>query len=167
MVQGFWGKRMPLCGRNWPTSIRRIVSSTRWPNSLRCSSVMVVRKYWTLDQPLADEDNLGDFSDAGHPGIADQLRIEGQQIRPALPDSGWKWSSTPAGSECRPVLRWHRRRRRSHSGQSEACVNLTCWLRRGWRMRTRSSWAKRSSSWMPCCSMRSQVSVRSSRGSCL
>ena len=32
-----------------------------------------------LDQALADEDDLGDFGDAGHPGIADQLRIERKQ----------------------------------------------------------------------------------------
>ncbi len=32
-----------------------------------------------LDQSLAHEDDLGDFGDAGHPGIADQLRIECQQ----------------------------------------------------------------------------------------
>ena len=29
-----------------------------------------------FDQPLAHENNLGDFVDAGHPRIADQLRIE-------------------------------------------------------------------------------------------
>src|SRR5208283_5059447 len=29
-----------------------------------------------FDQPLADEDNLGDFVDPGHPGIADELRIQ-------------------------------------------------------------------------------------------
>ena len=38
-------------------------------------------------------------------------------------------------------------------------VNLICRLRRGWRMRTRPSWANRSSNWMPCCSMRCQVSL--------
>ena len=29
-----------------------------------------------FDQPLADENNLGDFVDPGHPGIADELRIQ-------------------------------------------------------------------------------------------
>src|SRR5579872_4716587 len=32
-----------------------------------------------FDQPFADEDHLGDFGDAGHPGIADQLGVEGQE----------------------------------------------------------------------------------------
>jgi hypothetical protein len=39
LVQGFWGNRMPLWGRNDPDSIRRTVSSTRAANSCRCSSV--------------------------------------------------------------------------------------------------------------------------------
>src|SRR5438445_8771564 len=29
-----------------------------------------------LDQPLAHENNLGDFGDAGHPGIASQLWVQ-------------------------------------------------------------------------------------------
>ena len=45
LLQGFWGNRMPLWGRNWADSIRPIVSSTSRPNSWRCSSVMVVRRY--------------------------------------------------------------------------------------------------------------------------
>lgn len=32
-----------------------------------------------FDQPLADKHYLGDVSDAGDPGVADQLRIESQQ----------------------------------------------------------------------------------------
>jgi hypothetical protein len=32
-----------------------------------------------LQQSLANEYDLSDFGDAGHPGVADQLRIEGQQ----------------------------------------------------------------------------------------
>jgi hypothetical protein len=32
VVQGFWGKRMPLCGRNSPDSIlRTVISGTREP----------------------------------------------------------------------------------------------------------------------------------------
>jgi len=41
VVQGFCGKRMPLCGRNNPDAIRRTVSSTKAENSWRCSSVIV------------------------------------------------------------------------------------------------------------------------------
>jgi hypothetical protein len=43
LLHGFCGKRMPLCGRKSADSIRRIVPSSRRPNSWRCSSVMVVR----------------------------------------------------------------------------------------------------------------------------
>src|SRR5207302_6734398 len=36
-------------------------------------------KILNLDQSLADEDDLCDFGDAGHPGVANQLRIQSQQ----------------------------------------------------------------------------------------
>src|SRR5438270_8301823 len=32
-----------------------------------------------LNQSLADEDDLCDFGDAGHPGVANQLRVQSQQ----------------------------------------------------------------------------------------
>src|SRR2546426_10145431 len=36
-------------------------------------------KILNLNQSLADEDHLGDFGDAGDPGVANQLRIQSQQ----------------------------------------------------------------------------------------
>src|SRR5437016_5360289 len=36
-------------------------------------------KILNLNQSLADEDDLCDFGDAGHPGVANQLRIQSQQ----------------------------------------------------------------------------------------
>src|SRR5207244_5051420 len=36
-------------------------------------------KILKLNQSLADEDDLCDFGDAGHPGVANQLRIQSQQ----------------------------------------------------------------------------------------
>jgi len=32
-----------------------------------------------LNQPLPHEDHLGDIGDAGHPGVADQLRIQSKK----------------------------------------------------------------------------------------
>ena len=52
LLQGFCGKRIPLWGKNWADSIRRIVSSTSWPNSRRCCSVIVVRRYCTSTSHL-------------------------------------------------------------------------------------------------------------------
>jgi len=39
-----------------------------------CSSQVL-----NLDHPLANEDDLGDFGNTGHPGVADELRIESQK----------------------------------------------------------------------------------------
>src|SRR5437660_7588717 len=36
-------------------------------------------KILNLNQSLADEDDLCDLGDAGHPGVANQLRIQSQQ----------------------------------------------------------------------------------------
>jgi hypothetical protein len=38
-----------------------------------------------LDQSLAHEDDLGDVRDAGDPGVADQLRIEGGGLKVIKP----------------------------------------------------------------------------------
>src|SRR5206468_18921 len=43
---------MPLCGRNWAASICMIVVSTSCPNSRRCSSVIVVCRYWVSTRRL-------------------------------------------------------------------------------------------------------------------
>ena len=78
MVHGFWGKRMPLCGRNSPDSILRTVSSTR---CLELFSLLVSDggpQVLDLNRALTDEDDLSHFLDSGHPGIANQLRIQGR-----------------------------------------------------------------------------------------
>ena len=36
-------------------------------------------KILDLDQTLSNEDDLGNFGDARQPGVADELRIEGEQ----------------------------------------------------------------------------------------
>ena len=79
MLQGFCGKRIPLCGRNCADSIRRIVSSANWPNSWRCASLIEVRKYWISTNRLRTKTTLSHFRNTGHPGIANQLRIQSQQ----------------------------------------------------------------------------------------
>ena len=70
---------MPLCGRNWADSIL----SDRVLDQVAEFLALLVgdrgAQVLDLDQSLAHEDDLGDFGDAGHPGIADQLRIEGKQ----------------------------------------------------------------------------------------
>src|SRR5881398_1251216 len=43
---------MPLCGRNWADSICRMVASTSCANSRRCSSVIVVCRYWISTRRL-------------------------------------------------------------------------------------------------------------------
>ena len=52
LTQPFWGKRMPLCGVNWPASIWLTVASTSCPNSRRCWSLMVVLRYWISETRL-------------------------------------------------------------------------------------------------------------------
>jgi len=68
---------MPLCGRNWADSIRWIVSLTSSPNSWRCSSVIVVRRYCTSTSRLRTKTTI---ATSEIPIIqANQLRIECQQ----------------------------------------------------------------------------------------
>jgi hypothetical protein len=78
VVQGFWGKQMPLWGRKWQASICAMVSWTISPNS----ALLVGDggfQVLDLDQALTDEDNFCDFADAGDPGVADELGVEGEQ----------------------------------------------------------------------------------------
>src|SRR2546427_2582066 len=70
---------MPLCGRNWADSIRWMVSLTSSPNSWRCSSVIVVRRYCTSTSRLRTKNHHRHICNSCHPGIANQLRIECQQ----------------------------------------------------------------------------------------
>ena len=78
MVHGFWGKRMPLWGRNGPTrSDGRVVDQglELLPLLLGDGGPQV------LDfsaSALTDEDDLSDFIDSSHPGITNQLRIQGR-----------------------------------------------------------------------------------------
>jgi len=65
VVQGFWGKRMPLWGRN--DQGRKLL-----PLFVRDRSAKILH----LDQPFPDEDYLCYFVDSGHPGVASQLRVE-------------------------------------------------------------------------------------------
>ena len=76
MVHGFWGKRMPLCGRNSPDSILRTVSSTRVCELLPLLVGDGGPQVLDFNHALTDEDDLSDFIDPGHPGIANQLRIQ-------------------------------------------------------------------------------------------
>ena len=78
-MQGFWGKRTPLCGRNWAD----FDPSDRVVDQMAELLALLVAddrsEVLDLDQPLADKHHLGDVGDTGDPGIADQLRIESQQ----------------------------------------------------------------------------------------
>ena len=60
---------MPLCGRNRPDSIPRMVPSTRvlLPLIVGDCGPQILH----FDRALADEYDLRDFIDSGHPGIAD------------------------------------------------------------------------------------------------
>ena len=73
MLQGFWGKRMPLCGRNCADSNPRIVSSTKLPEFLALLVSDRGAKILDLDHSLSNEDDLSDVRDARHPRVADQL----------------------------------------------------------------------------------------------
>ena len=76
VVHGFWGKRMPLCGRNSPDSTCRTVVLYQ---SFEVVLLLVgddgpeVRH---LDRALADEDDLGDGIHPGYPRVANQLRVQ-------------------------------------------------------------------------------------------
>ena len=75
MVHGFCGKRMPLCGRNSPDSIRRTVVD----QGLELLPLLVgdgSSQVLDFNRALTHEDYLSDVIDPGHPGIAIQLRIQ-------------------------------------------------------------------------------------------
>jgi hypothetical protein len=85
-----------------------------------------------LNQSLAHEDDLGDVGDAGDSGVADQSEGREPADRRVLPDSGWKWFSTPTGTTFHPVSPEHRHRLRSRWSRNrsieldlEAAAGLT------------------------------------------
>ena len=88
-MQPFCGNRIPLWEGNWAASIWPIVvlQAVQIP-MLLCRN----RGFEILDLGLVlpHEDDKGDIGNSGHPGIADQLRIEGESTRQAPPNNGWK-----------------------------------------------------------------------------
>ena len=76
MLQGFCGKRIPLCGKNWADSIRPIVSATKWPEFVALFVGDCGSEVLHLNQSLAHEDNLGDFGNAGHLQLAVSLHLQ-------------------------------------------------------------------------------------------
>ena len=114
----------PLCGRNCADSIRRMVSSTSRPNSSPLFVGDGGPEVLDFDQSLANEHDLSDVGDAGHPGVADQLRIESQQALRFLripAGSGLPLQQAPGTVQ---FVRSRQRRRRSRCRSAEADVNL-------------------------------------------
>ena len=110
-----------------------------------------------FNRALADEDHLGDVIDPGHPGIANQLRIQCCNAVRLLRIAGG--AGLPLQHTGRAV--------QFADGIDEGDKAVAGTQRprepdllmvRGWRIWTRPSWTKRSSNWMPCWSMWSQVS---------
>ena len=68
---------MPLWGRNCADSTRRIVSST----AARIGTLSIGDRgpqVLNFDEAFADEDYLSNFRNSGHPGIADELRVQSE-----------------------------------------------------------------------------------------
>ena len=76
VVHGFWGEANAAVGQEQP----RLDPSDGVIDQGRELLALFVRnggpEVLNFDQPLADENNLGDFVDARHPGIAGELRIQ-------------------------------------------------------------------------------------------
>src|SRR5438445_3086118 len=64
---------------NWAASIRRMVSVDQPAEFVALLLADGGTEVLDLDQPLADENDLGDIADASDPAVANQLRIQHQQ----------------------------------------------------------------------------------------
>src|SRR5690349_21851342 len=61
-----------------------------------------------LDQPLADEDHLGDFGDTRYPGASRRAAGQVPASRAALPGTGPRWSSTRSRTQFHPFAQGRR-----------------------------------------------------------